>query len=601
MKNLLLFSICLILLFWGGCKSSSDRDTRSGQIVLQHQLRSKVEVLDPANIGDSMSHAVGAEIFECLYRYHYLKRPYAIIPELAADMPAVSEDGLKYTIPIKSGVYFHDDECFAGGKGREVTAADFVYSWKRMADIKSRSKMWWVLDNKIVGLDEFREYTKTCKTAEEVDYSVPVEGLQTPDPYTLVIRLKKPWPQVMHVLAYLPTAAVAREAAEYYGKDIINHPVGTGPFMLKVWNRSSYIEMVRNPNYRVDLYPSEGESGDFERGLLADAGKPMPFVDRIIWRVVIEDQPRWLMFLQGDIDITSIPKDNFGQAMATPAQLTPDMSGRNIRFDSFQEPDTFWVGFNNEDALLGKNKALRLAISCAFDRERWIELFFNGRGIVAHGYIPPNMPGYDPNIKYVSKTEYNQDKAKKYLSEAERLHGGPLPTLRLAISGTDTTYRQMGQFLESSMEGIGLDIEVDYFDWPTYLEKLKTKSLGLYSSGWIADYPDVENFMQVFYSRNSPWPNSSNYSNREFDRIYEQVSVMADSPERTELYRKAERIVVEDAPVAFMYHRIWYTMYHDWVGNFKPDAYRSESCGYGLSKFYRIDPEKRRAYRAKYK
>jgi len=601
LRKFLFLILLSALLITGGCRKSNGDKSKSDEIVLIHQLRAKVQGLDPIDIGDYAGHAVGSDIFDCLYRYHYLKRPFEIIPELAADMPSVSEDRLVYTIPIRQDIYFHDDKCFGDGKGRNVIANDFIYSWKRLADIKMRSKMWWVFDNRIVGLDEFRQYSKTCKSAKDVDYDRLVEGLQALDDYTLVIKLKKPWPQILYMLAYLPTAVVAPESVERYGKDIINHPVGTGAFMLKVWNRGSYIEMVKHPNYRFDPYPSEGAPGDEEKGLLTDAGKEMPFVDRIMWRVVEEDQPRWLMFLQGDIDITSIPKDNFGQAMASPDMLTPEMAERNIQFQVYMEPDTFYVGMNQEDPVLGSNKPLRLAICHCFDRKKWIELFFNGRGEVAHGYIPPNMPGYDPNIKKVSNTKYDIARAKEFLAQAQKLNDGALPTFRLTMSGTGTTYRQMGQFLEAHMEAIGLDVEVECIDWPTYLEKLKTKSLQIYSAGWIADYPDVENFMQIFYSKNSPWPNSSNYSSPEFDRIFDQISVMPDCTQRTELYREAERILVKDAPVAFLYHRIWYSMYHDWIGNFKGDAYRPESCGYGLSKFYRVDVEKRNAYKAKYK
>ena len=594
----ILFTTSLLII--AGCDRLPS-DTESSDNVLHHRLRAKVLSLDPADVGDSASHGVANEIFECLYQYHYLKRPYQLIPHLAADMPQISEDRLTYIIKIKRGVYFADDLCFEGGKGRELKAGDFIFAWKRIANVKTRSKMWWIFDNKIVGLDEFREYTKGCKRDEDVDYCRPVEGLTTSDDYTLVIKLKRSWPQILYMLAYLPTAPIAKEAVNYYGKDIVSHPVSTGPFKLKVWNRGSYIEMVRNTNFWEELYPSEGEDGDLEEGLLRDAGEAIPFVDRIIWRIVAEDQPRWLMFLQGDVDITSIPKDNFGQAIAMGRGLTPDMKKRKIQLTTFQEPDTFWVGFNMEDAVLGKNKPLRWAISCAIDRERWIELFFNGRGNVAYGFIPPIMPGYDPRIKEISKTEYNPEKAKTLLKQAGELYGGELPGLKLTIPGTDTTYRQMGQFLLAALQDIGLDVEVEYLDWPTYLEKLRTKSVQLFSSGWIADYPDVENFLQIFYGKNSPWPNSFNYSNPEFDKIYEQAAVMSDSPERTELYRKAERIVVEDAPCAFMFHRIFYVMHHEWIENFKVDAYKPDSFGYGLSKYYKVDAAKRAAYQKKYK
>ncbi len=588
-----------MLLLAAGCDRKGG-EGESDEIVLQHRLRAKVQSLDAANIGDTISHGVASEIFDCLYTYHYLKRPYLIVPQLAAQMPEVSEDGLTYTIRIKEGVRFADDECFAGGKGRELKASDFVFAWKRIADVKALSKNWWVFDDKIAGLDEFREYTQTSKK-DEVDYSRPVEGLTAADDYTLVIKLKRAWPQILYVLTYLPTAPAAKEAVDYYGKDLINHPVGTGAFKLKIWHRGSYIEMVRNPNFREELYPSEGTEGDAEAGLLRDAGKRMPFVDRIVWRIVPEDQPRWLMFEQGDIDITSIPKDNYGQAIAMGRELTASMKERNIRLDAFKEPDTFYIGFNMEDPVLGVNKPLRLAISCAFDREKWIELFYNGRGDVAYGFIPPCMPGYDPNVKEGSRTEYNPEKAKRLLEQAREINGGELPEFKLTMQGTDTTYRQMGQFLSRSLQEIGLDVEMEYLDWPTYLEKLRTKGVQIYQSGWIADYPDVENFLQIFYSKRSPWPNSSNYSNPEYDGLVEQAALMEDSPQRTQLYRKAERIVMEDAPCAFMFHRIFYVMYHDWVGNFKPNAYRPDSFGYGLSKYYRVDVAKRAAYHKKYK
>lgn len=600
MKRLLLLLLCLA--FLGGCHSrkSSDSDS-SDEVVLYHQLRAKVLALDPADIGDTSSHAVGSEIFEGLYRYHYLKRPYELIPELAVDMPQVSEDGLVYTIEVKKGVFFHNDKCFTSGKGREVTARDFVYSWMRVANIKTRSKMWWMFDGRIEGLDEFREYSKGCPSAEEVDYDWPVAGLKVVDDYKIVVTLNRPWPQFMYVLAYPVSAVIPKEAVDHYGETIINHPVGTGPFVLKTWRRGSYIEMVKNPNYRVDLYPSQGEEGDEELGLLADAGKQMPFVDKIIWRVIEEDQPRWLMFMRGDIDITSIPKDNFGSVMASMSDLTDEMVERGIKLKAFQEPDAFWIGMNNSDPVIGKNKPLRLALSKAFDGQKWIELFFNGRGVIAYGYIPPNMPGYDPNIKDVSHIEYNPEKAREYVARAVKINGGPIPELTLTIPGTDTTYRQMGRFLRSAIENIGLAVEVEYIDWPTYMEKLRTGSVQLYSSGWIADWPDVENFMNLFYSKNSPYPNNSFYSNPEYDKIYEQISVMEDCPQRTELYRKAQRIMVADAPVVFLYHRIWYALHHDWVGNLKPNAYKSGTNGYGFSKYYRVDAAKRKTYQEKYK
>ncbi len=592
-------ALAAVVVFIIGCGKRPSQSP--SQNVLQHRLQDKVKTLDPADIGDVFSDAVGSEFFELLYGYHYLKRPYEIVPVLAQDMPAISEDGLTYTIKIKKGVLFADDRCFKNGKGRELDAGDFVFAWKRLADIKTLSKNWWIFEDRIVGLDEFREYTKTCKKPQDVNYSCPVEGLYAADDQTLVIKLKRPWPQILFLLTYTPTAPIAKEAVDCYGKDIASHPVGTGAFMLKIWNRGSYIEAVRNPTYRGELYPSEGEPGDREAGLLVDAGKPMPFVDRIIWRIIPEDQPRWLMFERGDIDIIGIPKDNFGQAIASGRELTPKMKERNIKLITILEADTFYIGFNMEHPILGKNKPLRLAISCAFDRKKWIELFYNGRGEIAYGFIPPCMPGYDPNIKQYSKTEYNPEKARRLLAEAEQINGGPLPEFKLTMQGTDTTYHQMGQFLKMALDEIGLKVETEYLDFPTYLEKLRTKELQIYQCGWIADYPDAESFLQTFYSKRAPWPNDICYSNPEYDAVFEQAALMPDCPQRTELYRKAERIVVEDAPGAFLYHRMFYGMYHDWVCNLKINAYRPDGFGYGFSKYYRINVAKRDEYWKKYR
>jgi oligopeptide transport system substrate-binding protein len=580
-----------VLLIAGGCNYSADKQ-EPNETVLYSAYGAKVRGLDPGDIGDTTSSGVAGQIFECLYQYHYLKRPYELIPSLAESMPSVNNDGLVYTIKIKKGVYFADDACFKNGKGRELVADDFIFAWKRIADIKYLSKNWWIFDNRIVGLDEFREYTKTCQRASDVDYSLAVEGLTAPDNYTLVIKLKKPWPQIVHLLAHLPTAPMAKEAVRYYDKDIINHPVGTGPYKLKRWHRGSFIELVRNPTFREEFYPSQGEAGDAEKGLLADAGKRLPLTDKIMMVLVQEDPPLWFLFLQGKIDVSGIPKDNFSEAIDMRRQLTSAMQDRNIRLYTFRDPSTYWFGFNMEDAVVGKNLPLRMAISCAVDRDKYIELFTNNRGEPAYGFIPPLMSAYNPDIKKTARTAYDPNRARELVKEAERIYGSKLPRLIFAMAGTDVVSRQHGDFLKRCFSQAGLDIEIDYMDWPTFLNKIKTKSAQIFSLGWIADYPDAENFLQLFYSKNiSPGPNNFNYSNPEFDRIYEKVCVMPDSPERDALYRKAEEIVVADCPAVFLMHGVAYVLAHDWLYNTKPHAF-----SYNLGKYRRVDTAKRAAY-----
>jgi len=591
LKRLVIIAVFVSLIL-SGCERKGS-ESKSDEMIMYSAIGAKVAALDAGNVGDTASSAVASQIFECLYDYHYLKRPYQLIPKLAEGMPEISEDGLVYTIKIKQGVYFTNDKCFKGQR-RELVADDFVYSWKRIANIKYLSRNWWIFDGKIKGLDDFREYTKTCKTIDDVDYSLPVEGLKAIDKYTLEVTLTKPWPQILYLFAHLPTAAVAKEAVDYYGKSIINHPVGTGPYILKKWNRGSYIELVRNKDFRDEFYPSSGEEEDAEAGLLVDAGKKLPFADRVFFMLIEEDPPLWFLFLQGKLDVSGIPKDNFQQAIQEGQKLSDELVEKGIELKIFRNPSTYWVGFNMEDPILGKNKPLRQAIACCIDKKRYIDLFTNNRAEEADGFIPPLMKAYESKIAGAA-FDYDVERGRKLVAQAEKLNGGPIEVLTLAMPGTDVVARQYGQFYKKSFKEIGLELEVDYMDWPTYLERMHKKDLQMFQSGWIADYPDSENFLQLFYSRNvSPGPNSFNYINLEFDKLYEKASAMLDTPERTQLYRKAQEMVVEDCPAVFLIHGVAYTLHHSWVKNYKPNTFQ-----YGLSRFRRIDSQERKAYQSK--
>jgi ABC-type transport system substrate-binding protein len=577
-----------------GCSRSSPKNAKdANEMVLHHVLYTKVRSLDPLSIRDVYSATIIFQICEPLYQYHFLKRPYMLVPLLAEDMPVISDDRCTYTIKIKKGVRFQDDACFKDGKGRELKAGDFVYQLKRIANVKNVSENWSLFDNRIVGLNEFREYTKTCKTQADVDYFRPVEGLQIPDDYTLIIKLVKPWPQIVGVaLADQASMPVSKEAVDYYGKDIIAHPVGTGPFKLSAWDRASYIELVRNPNFRGETYPAEGEPVDKEAGYLDDAGKPIPFADKVTWTIIEEYQPAWLLFLQGKLDVSVVPKDNYSEVFSGVGQLTDGMKQRNIRLETFDDPSTFWVGFNMEDPILGKNKPLRQAINRAIDRQKFIELFFNGLHKIAWGIIPQLMPSYDPNIVNMGFARYDPNEGRELLKQAEQIQGGRIPELKIAVPGTDTFARQMGQFLKMQLNDIGLDIEVQYMDWPTYQEKINTSSEQMFTSGVTASIADAIDFLEMFYSKNkAPGSNKFNFSNPEFDRLYEKVSVMLDSPERTEIYRKMELIVLDDCTAAFLNHRVAYVLRHDWYKNYKPNVF-----SYGVSKYRRIDLKERTEY-----
>jgi len=256
-------------LFTPGCGGSGD----AGENVFNYYEPSNLKGLDPMMASTMYSHRAVSNLYEGLLQYSYLKRPYQVEPQLATEMPKISEDGLTYTFKVKKGVMFHDDPCFPEGKGRELKAQDLVYQWKRVADMKNVSEGWWIFKGKIKGLDEWREKTKEVKGAEHAKlYDEPVEGFQTPDDYTVVIKLTEPYPQLLYILTMGYTKAVPREAVEHYGKEFLNHPVGTGPFKLKSWIKGSKLVYVRNEKWRGETYPSEGEAEDAKNGLLEDKG-----------------------------------------------------------------------------------------------------------------------------------------------------------------------------------------------------------------------------------------------------------------------------------------------------------------------------------------
>lgn len=557
-------------------------EEEGGEMVRRAAIGAKIRGLDPHDIGDTTSSAVAGQIFETLYNYRYLKRPYELMPLLAEKMPLINDDGREYIIKIKEGVFFSDDPAFPHGRGRELTAEDFIYAWKRMADLNNRSTNYSaIFQGYVMGLDEFRDYTAT---AEDVDYDRPVEGLKALDRYTIRIRLKKPHNFLLYWLAHLPTAPVAREVVEKYGKDVVNHPVGTGPFRLVGNFRSTRFALARNENFREMFYPFEGEPGDRENGLLRDAGRRIPFIDRVEYSVIEEDQPRWLAFLDGQIDGSGIPKDNFNQAITVDRKLSPEMKEKGIKLVKYEDPSVFYYGFNMDDPVVGENEPLRRAMSLTFDRKTYIETFLNGRGKIPTGPIPPMFPSFRPD-KVNPYTRFDLKRAGELLKEAERLQGGAIPKLKLAMPGTDTTFRQMGEFFRVQMARIGLELEVDYMTWPKFQDATKTRSHQIFALGWMADYPDAQNFLLLFYGPNkSPGPNSCNYRNPEFDGLYKLAAALPRLEERIPLYHQMEDIVINDCPWILTVYPVVYGLYYQWLENYKPNDFST-----GNLKYQRID------------
>ena len=603
----LAFMCCLLAL--GACSRGLVGEGEDGELV-HYGATSRIRGFDPVKAGDVSSSLAVGKINEGLLQYAYLKRPYQVEPLLAEALPEVSGDGLFYRIRIRKGIFFQDDPCFVktGGKGRELRADDFIYTIKRVADLKTASNGFWAFNDRIVGLNEFRE---ASAGEAPTDYDLDVEGLQAPDPYTLEIRLTRPYPQLQWILTMHYAFALAREAVEYYGDEYVNHPVGTGPYILKSWRRNYRVEFVRNPKWaetgRVETYPVEGEPGDAEKGLLDDAGKPIPFFDRIVQYVVQDPSTAWLLFLNGQFSSSGITRDNWEAVLGQNKTLNDDLAARGITLSTTPTLDLYYIGFNMADPVVGqsddpaedrRHRKLRQAMSCALNTEEWIR-FYNGRIVRPEGPIPPGVAGY---VDRRNPYGFNLEKARRLMEEAGYPGGidpetGRRLQLTLELGGAGSAeIRQAVSLLASFMEEIGVVLKPSYNNAPTFWDKLDRRQAQMFRLGWVADYPDAENFLQLFYSKNaSPGPNHCNYVNEEFDRLYEQVRVMQDGTERTELYTQMADIVIEDCPWIFDSTPLHYSLQHQWIRNYKPHDFP-----YGMVKYQSIDQDLRQAWMRKY-
>lgn len=572
-------------------------ESRCDEEMILYGVTSRIRGFDPAGSGDVASGNAIAMIYEGLLQYSYLARPYRVEPSLAAALPEVSDDGLVYTFKIRKGIYFQDDPCFTetGGKGREVVAEDFVYSIKRIADLKNRSTGYWAFNDRIEGLDAFR---KASGSELPTDYSMPVKGLEAVDKRTFRITLKRPYPQLLWILSMHYAFAVPWEAVEYYGQDFLNHPVGTGPYKLDSWRRNYRVEFVRNPKWRetgrVELYPSKGESGDAEAGLLDDAGKEIPFIDRVVQYVIDDVSIQWLKFVSGELESSGIARDNWDAVITQDNDLTGELKRKGIRLYTSPTLDVFYIGFNMGDPVVGTNKKLRQALACAVNSDELIK-FYNHRIVRAKGPVSPGVAGHDESLEVYP---FDLERAARLLAEAGYPEGidsetGKRLQLTLEVGSADSNTREAMELISGFFRKIGVIVNINYNNWPTFLEKLGRNQCQMFQLGWVADYPDAENFLQLFYGPNvSPGPNHSLYKNPEVDALYEKVRVMPDSPERTALYAEMAALIVEDSPWIFLYNPMAYGLHHSWVLNYKPHDF---SCG--MVKYRKIDLKKRREWK----
>jgi oligopeptide transport system substrate-binding protein len=543
--------------------------------VLRVGLKDDVKTLDPANMYDSVGGEVLPQILDTLLQYKYLEDELILEPLLADGMPTVSKDGLTVTVKIKKGILFADDACFKenGGKGRELKAADFLFGFKRLALPAIQSQGAWIFEGKVVGFSEFEKKLQAAKGDDfKKAFDEGVEGMKVVDDYTFELKLTQAYPILNYIFAMAFTSPVAKEAAEAYADkegNLRDHPIGTGPFKLKSWETGQRLVLVKNPNFK-GAYPSVSTSERFKNGgFLADAGKPLPFIDELRFEVIKEDQPRLLRFEKADLDAFELTKDSFRSSMLDAKTVREDLAKKGVTAEAENSLIMYYVGFNMKDKLL-QNKYLRQAISATIDRAKWIEVFEKFTGTKQDQVTPP---GLADRVDAGGRIKYDLDleKAKALLAKAGYPEGKGLPTLNFDFRGAETRYRQMGEFFVQQMGAIGIKVNVILNTFPAYLEKAKQGNLQIFLGGWNFDYPDVENGYQLLYGPNkAPGPNDTNFENAEYDALYKKMALMpAGSKGRKEIVQQMENLVQEEVPWAYGYYRKNYFLKQPWVKNFR--------------------------------
>lgn len=550
--------------------------------VLRYAFRVAETGFDPAQINDLYSRIITAHIFEGLYTYDHLARPAKVKPSTAEGMPVVTDDYRTWTVKLKPGIHFADDPAFKGQR-RELVAADYVYSFKRFADPKHKSPNWTYLEQfGLLGLAELRK--QALDTQTPFNYDQPIEGLQAPDRYTLRFRTKEPRPRFLYLLAGGDLlGAVAREVMESYGADIAAHPVGTGPFVLKQWRRSSSIVLERNPQYREVRYDAEPAEDDAEgRALLARLkGRRLPMVDRVEVSIIEEDQPRWLTFLNEHSDVIERVAPDFVSVAMPNGQIAPNLAKRGVQGYRLINSEVVLTLFNMDHPIVGgytpDKIALRRAIGLAIDLDREIRLARRGQAIPAQSPVNPNTRGYDTQFKS-ENGDHDPARARALLDLygyvdrdgdgwRDMPDGSPLV---LEISTQPEQFqRQLDDEWRKNMGDVQIRTRFLVAKWPEQLKQARAGKVMMWGVASSSSTPDGQGVFQRYHGKQAGGQNMARFRLPALDAIYDRMDVLPDGPERLALLNQAKKLAVAYMPYKAHVHRIVTDLAQPWVVGYR--------------------------------
>jgi ABC-type transport system substrate-binding protein len=554
---------------------------------------------DPQAAGDNYSNAVNRVIFDTLYRYDHLARPLKLVPNTAAALPEISADGRTWTIRIKPGIHFADDPVFKGQR-RELTAADYVYAWKRVLDPRMRSNSLQVFEGRFVGAEPVQA---AARAAGKLDYEAPIEGLQATDRYTIRIRLNFPDTELLSNLTTTATAAVAREVVEAYGDAsgwVMANPVGTGPYRLKDWRRGQRIVLEANSGFRDERYPDATDPAD--HALVAKLkGRRIPLVPRVEISIIEEGNPRLLAFEQRDLDYVAVPVDLVWTVLDPPAALKPRLAQQGITLGRGIQPAITYAYFNMEDPVVGgytpDKIALRRAVAMAYNVPEEIRVIRQGQAMPATQPVPPTVSGHNPKLS--TRSVYDPAAARALLDRfgyvdrdgdgfRDLPDGKPL-TLKLS-SAPSAIERQFDELWARSMNAVGLKIEFNKQKWPDLLKAARLGQLQMFQLGNINTTPDGFGFLGLLYGGHAGFSNLARFRLPEYDRLYEQARAMPYGPERDRVMQKMSELVTAYAPWQITVFRYENVLAQPWLLGYKYNGFNQHPWAY-----YDIDVDRRRA------
>lgn len=523
-------------------------------------INNPVKSFDPVNAFNDDSLSVISQSLDTLYQYHYLKRPYEVVPCLAEGMPQILEEGKVYLIKIKKDIYYHKQTEFFK-QDRVVRAQDFILQIKRLAFNPLKSVGRWLFSGKIKGFDEF---SKKVGNSFEKMLSTPLEGVTALDDYTLKIELNYPEPNLLYFLSMTFTTPVPEELLVKYKNDLSKVIVGTGAYYVKELSSNQYT-FERNSSYRKELYPSSGDRYANTQNLLTSSKEKLPFIDKVYFKVISDDKMKWESFMKGELDVLSVPKSFLPIVSGYSKDFEKKKRKLDFEVKYFTTISSRWLGFNMQDPILGKDLNLRLAIAHAINYDKYIELLTNNTSLKANSIYNPSIPGYNPS--YQKKYKYDVKKAKEYL-KASKVDLDKF-VLTYSTRGTQQIHFNEAEFIKEQLALIGIRVRVEVQSFSDFIKKGRAGKMQFFTDQWIYDYPDAENIVQLLISKNAPGVNKSQYKNPNIDELYKKLAVTLNKESRFKLMSEIESYVEADLPWVMLMYESSYVLSSSHIENFR--------------------------------